>query len=138
MTAARPNQHDLMPRFRRYFLTGLAVLFPLVVTIYALIKLFAFADGLLGRYINGYLEAHYHIIIPGLGLLLTAVLIFCVGALSSQFIGGWMVERVEMWFGRLPLVKHIYPSVKQLTKFVLADNDDETSAPFRRVVLVEY
>ena len=129
---------SLMYRLRRYFFTGLVVLFPLVVTVFALIKLFKFADGLLGNYINSYLGAHYNVMIPGLGLLLTVLLIFSAGALHSHFLGGWLVQQIEVGLGRLPLVKHIYPSVKQLTRFVLADGEDEASAPFRRVVLVEY
>ena len=134
--ARRRNQNEFARRLRRYFLTGLVVIFPLVVTIYALIKLFNFADGLLGKFINGYLQAHYQLAIPGLGLLLTLLLILAAGALHAQFVGGWLIQRMEMWFGRVPLVKHIYPSVKQLTKFVVStgdDDEDNASAPFRRV-----
>ncbi|MBI3319876.1 MAG: hypothetical protein HYZ89_04750, partial [Candidatus Omnitrophica bacterium] len=55
-------------RVRRYFLAGLATLFPVVVTLYLLVVVFQFADGLLGRFINRYWQRVYGYEIPGLGL----------------------------------------------------------------------
>jgi uncharacterized membrane protein len=128
-----------MARLRRYFFTGLAVLFPIGVTIFAVLKLFQFADGLLGSYINSYFKNHLGYTIPGLGLLLTVLLILLAGYFSSHVVGSWVLHRVEESLERLPLIKHIYPSVKQLTKFVLSEGrDEEKPAPFRRAVLVQY
>lgn len=133
-TASRTMR--LTARIRRYFLAGLATLFPVVVTLYALVIVFQFADGLLGRFINRYWLRAYGYEIPGLGLVMTAVLLLVVGFLSSQFFGQWLFRRVEGWFGRLPVVRHVYQPVKQLTKFLFEHTDRPMA--FHRVVLVPY
>ena len=113
---------------RRYFLAGLATLFPLWVTLYLLVKIFEFADGLLGR--------HLAIQVPGLGLLLTGLILLAVGFLSTHFLGRIVFPTIELSFSRLPIVRNIYPAVKQLTRFLF--NDGGQHAAFRRVALIEY
>ena len=139
MTSDRPNWLiRLSMRFRRYFFSGLAALFPVVVTLYLLLVVFKFADGLLGRYINQFLAETYGYQIPGLGLVMTLILILTAGAVSSHVIGHWMFHRVELWFGRLPVVRRIYPSVKQFTQFLFPPTDGGRAAALQRVVLVQY
>jgi len=139
MMPQQPPAHRtirLMTRLRRYFFTGLATLFPVVVTLYALIVIFQFADGLLGRFINRYWLRTYGYEIPGLGLVMTVVLLLVVGFLASHFFGQWLLRRLEGWFGRLPVVRRIYQPVKQLANFLFEKGGRE--AAFRRVVLVQY
>lgn len=112
---------------RRYFVTGLATLFPGAVTLYLLVAIFRFSDGLLGRYLG--------VTIPGLGLVLTVLITMVVGFLAGHFIGRLVFPVMENWFIRLPLVRQIYPAIKQLTRFLFSDGG-RTS--FRRVVLVAY
>lgn len=130
------SRWTLTVRLRRYFFAGLATLFPVVVTLYLLAVVFQFADGLLGRFINRYWKQAYGYEIPGLGLVMTVLVVLLAGILSSHFFGQWMVRRLEAWFGRLPVVRRVYPSVKQLTKFLFEPG--ERQAAFRRVVLVQY
>jgi len=113
---------------RKYFVTGLATLFPTAVTIYLLVVIFKFADGLLGRYLRAQ--------IPGLGLLLTVLIILLVGIISSHFFGRVVFLAFEAWFSRFPVVKKIYPPVKQLATFVFSE--EEKKERFRRVVMVQY
>ena len=89
---------------RRYFLTGLATLFPVTVTIFLVWQIFKFADGQLGRL--------FRIPIPGLGLVATLATIFLVGVLSVHFFGRVLFRTIEIWLGRLPFVRKIYPAVK--------------------------
>ena len=114
--------------FRRYFLTGLAALFPGAVTVWLLVKIFEFTDGLLGNM--------FHLKIPGLGLVLTIVVVLLVGVLSTHLLGRVVFPALEVWFVRLPLVNKIYPTVKQLSRSIFSE--DEQHATFRRVVMVEY
>lgn len=113
---------------RRYFLTGLATLFPIAVTLYVVVTIFNFADRRLGRLLGFQL--------PGLGLVVTFLIIVAVGALSRRVAGRFIFPTIEGWFSRLPIVKKIYPAVKQLTRFIFNESDRE--AAFRRVVLVQY
>ena len=112
---------------RRYFVTGLATLFPGAVTLYLLLAIFRFSDGLLGRYLGSK--------IPGLGLILTLLITLAVGVLSTHLIGRLVFPTIETWFIRLPLVRQIYPAVKQLTRFIFSKDE---RASFQRVVLVTY
>lgn len=132
-----PKALTVGARLRRYFFSGLATLFPIVVTLYLLIVVFQFVDGLLGRYINRILLKTYGYEIPGLGLLITLLVVLLVGMLSRYFFGQWMFRNFEEWFSRLPLVRRIYPSAKQLAQFLFA-KEEERQAAFRRVVLVQY
>ena len=112
---------------RRYFVTGLVTLFPGAVTVYLLVAIFRFSDGLLGRYLGSK--------IPGLGLVLTLLITMAVGVLASHFIGRLVFPTLENWFARLPLVRQIYPAVKQLTQFLFSKGKH---AAFQRVVMVTY
>ena len=113
---------------RRYFVTGLATLFPVAITVWLVVKIFQFADGLLGKSLGFQ--------IPGLGLLVTIVVILIVGILSIHFFGRVVFRTLESLFVRLPLVRKIYPPVKQLAQFLFSEGTRQTT--FRRVVLVQY
>ncbi|MBI3320764.1 MAG: DUF502 domain-containing protein [Candidatus Omnitrophica bacterium] len=113
---------------RRYFVTGLATLFPVAVTIFLVWQIFKFADGLLGRSLG--------FNIPGLGLVVTVLVIFLVGVLSIHFFGRVVFQTIEIGLVRLPFVRKIYPAAKQLAQFLFSD--EHRNAAFRRVVLVQY
>jgi uncharacterized membrane protein len=113
---------------RRYFVTGLATLFPVAVTIWLLIVIFNFADGFLGRV--------FRVQLPGLGLVVTALVILLIGVMTVHFFGRVAFQAVEMAFIRLPIVKKIYPAVKQLAQFLF--NEEARQSAFRRVVLIQY
>lgn len=114
--------------FRRYFVTGLATLFPLTVTLFVVWKIFGLADGFLGKRLPFQF--------PGIGLVLTVLIILLVGVLSVHFFGKVLLSVIENWLGRLPFVRKIYPPIKQLTQFLFDDGSRKKS--FRRVVLVQY
>ena len=113
---------------RRYFVAGLATLFPVVVTLWLVWKIFQIADGLLGKSLGFQ--------IPGLGLVVTILTILLVGVFSIHFFGRVLFRTIEGWLGWLPFVRKIYPAVKQLTQFLFSE--ESRNAAFRRVVLVQY
>ena len=113
---------------RRYFVTGLATLFPVTVTIFLVWKIFQFVDGLLGRLMGFQF--------PGMGLVVTILVILAVGVLSVHFFGRVLFRVIEFWLSRLPFIRKIYPAVKQLAEFIF--NEDSRATAFRRVVLVPY
>ncbi len=114
--------------FRRYFVTGLATLFPVVVTLLLVWQIFRFVDGFLGRL--------FRFQIPGLGVVVTVLVILLVGVLSVHFFGRVLFQAIEVSLTRLPFVKKIYPAVKQLAQFLFSEESRQAS--FRRVVLVQY
>ena len=114
--------------FRRYFVAGLATLLPVLVTVFLIWKIFEFADGLLGDRLG--------LKIPGLGLVLTVLVILAVGAFSVHVFGRVVVRMLETAFLRLPFVRKIYPALKQLAQFLFSNESGQRV--FRRVVLVEF
>lgn len=115
---------------RRYFLTGLATLFPVTVTIYLVIFIFNFLDQhLLGKL--------FGFTFPGMGLFATVIVIMFVGVLSVHFFGRVLFQTVEILLSRLPFFKRVYPAVKQFAQFLFKEEGQEQS-DFRGVVLVQY
>jgi len=106
----------------------LATLFPIAVTLWLVVVIFRTADRFLGRWLGFQ--------IPGLGLVVTIGLIIAVGVFSVHFFGRAIFLTLEAWLSRLPLVKKIYPPVKQLAQFLF--NEESRRAALRRVVLVQY
>jgi uncharacterized membrane protein len=113
---------------RKVFLTGLFVLIPIVLTALALWLLFAFLDGLLSPLFSAMTGLH----LPGLGFASTLVLIFLVGILASNVVGGRILGWWESWISRIPVVGRIYDGVKQTLD---AFSPDHRSA-FQEFVLV--
>ncbi|MDD5045194.1 MAG: DUF502 domain-containing protein [Candidatus Omnitrophica bacterium] len=119
---------------RNYFFTGLAISLPLFGTCYILLIIFVFTDGLLGRFINAYLKAKLGFYIPGLGILLFLLVILLFGVVAKNFLGKKFVHWLGHRFENLPLLKQIYPPLKQIVDFFFSAKE----LAFKKVVLVEY
>ncbi|MBL0921836.1 MAG: DUF502 domain-containing protein [Phycisphaerales bacterium] len=76
-----------------------------------------------------------HWYLRNIGLLVAIVLFYLAGILLGGFLGRQMYGRVERFITRLPLIKQVYPSVKQVTEFLLGEKNQLS---FNRVVIVEY
>jgi len=118
---------------RRWFFTGLVVLVPIVITIYVVVGLFRFADGILGKYINRYAYLYFGQEIPGLGIIFSILIILSVGALAS-FARLRIFKKVDTMVLRLPLVGKIYGPSKRIVNFLFRQG----RPAFKKVVLVEY
>jgi uncharacterized membrane protein len=95
-----------MTRLLNYFLRGLVVVVPLALTIYVCVVIFTTIDNWLGRWLS--LE------IPGVGFLLTLVVITIVGALASSFVTRSLIGALDRLFERLPFVRLLYSSAKDM------------------------
>ncbi|MFH1441392.1 MAG: DUF502 domain-containing protein [Candidatus Omnitrophota bacterium] len=123
-----------MKKIEKYFITGLIVLIPLFLTIYLLVFMFYFFDGIFGKFINSYLKYKMGFYIPGLGIVIVLLLVFSVGILASWFFSKKIFSKIEKLFIKLPLIRNIYPAFKQLVLFLFSRNE----FGFQKVVLVEY
>ena len=117
------------------FITGLFVVVPLGITIFILKFLFNFADGILGSYLDSFLSAildsESHI--PGLGMVTGFVVIYLSGLLATNVMGTRILRWSDELLSRIPLVKSIYSSSKQLTQVF-----KEGKTSYRRAVFVEW
>jgi uncharacterized membrane protein len=122
-------------KIRKYILTGLAVLFPLFITVYIIVFVFRMGNRFAGRYINAFLLEQYGFALPGLGLVFILLLLIVIGFVSSHFIGRRILPFFEKIFMRIPLVANLYPSAKQLSDFLFRM---DKKREFKKVVLVPY
>lgn len=121
-------------KIRRYFIAGIVVLLPIVITINILFMSVRFADNILGKYINPYLQNTFGQSFFGLGILAVILLIFLTGILAANVFIKRILPFFERFFLRIPLVPQIYPSIKQLVGFLFSDQ----RVAFKKVVLFEY
>jgi len=123
-----------MKFIRRYLITGVMVVLPVLLTLFLFIWLFQFLDGLLGRFINRLLLREYGYTVPGLGIIFAFLIVFFAGFFVTHFVSAKVLNIFERWFVRFPLIKQIYPAVKKIVSFLFTN----THARFRKTVLIEY
>ena len=117
---------------KRYFIAGLLVWVPLAVTIWLLRFLVTTMDGVLPEWMIPDIVERQHI--PGVGLVSVLLLVFATGVLAANFVGERLVRWWEALLARIPIVRTIYSSVKQVSDTVLSPNGQA----FRKAVLVQY
>jgi uncharacterized membrane protein len=117
-------------QLKRYFVAGLLVVTPLWGTYLILKALFLSLDGVLGNL----LASHTEFYIPGLGIVLLAVLLLAVGMMATNIFGRKFVKAWEDLLKRVPVVKTIYQVLKAVMDTLSIHNREQ----FSRVVLVEF
>ena len=130
------RQRGLWGRLRAYFLAGILVTAPIGITGY----LAWIAIDLIDRSVTPMIPAKYNpetylpFSIPGLGLLVLAVVLTLIGALTAGIVGRLIVRTGERLLNRMPVVRSIYAATKQIFETVFAHQ----ATAFREAVLVEY
>lgn len=120
---------------RRWLIAGLLVWLPLVVTFWVLKLLVNFLDRSLLLLPPAWRpEALFGFDIPGLGIILSLLLVLVTGFFAANFLGQRVVALGESLLDRVPLLRTVYSGVKHLTETVFSDS----STSFRKVLLVEY
>lgn len=124
-----------MGRLRRYFVAGLLVWLPLVATLLLLTFVIRIVDRsllLLPPALRP--ENLFGFTVPGLGVILTLLILLLTGVIVANFFGRRLVAMWESLLAKIPLVNTIYGALKQITSSLFSD----ASQSFREVVLVEY
>lgn len=114
---------------RRSFITGFFVTVPLIISVAALVWIFRVVDGVTAPLFARWLGRS----VPGLGIVTTALLVLCIGAIATNVVGKRVLQRAESWLLYVPLFKTVYAPVKQLVAAFSPDNE----YGFKRVVLVQ-
>lgn len=120
-----------MIAMRRYFINGLLILLPGVITVYVLVFSLVTIDGIFGNVITKLVGYH----IPGAGSILTILLILGTGMVTTNVIGRKVFQWAERVFLKIPILNTIYQGVEQIVKAFSNSTDVQR---FRRVVLVQY
>lgn len=120
---------------RKYFVTGLLILVPLVITVWVISMIVGTLDQSLLLLPPGWRpEALVGFHVPLLGTIFTLLIIFVTGLVTRNFIGNQVVLAWERILTRIPVVNSIYSSVKQVSDTLLSSSGNA----FRTAVLVEY
>jgi uncharacterized membrane protein len=125
----------LKKKMQRIFLTGLAVVIPVGLTIYILFFIIDMMDSLLQvipvEFQPDTLFNHH---IPGLGVIITVILIFICGLLTTSYFGNRLVAFGERIVGKIPFVRSLYQAIKRIAEALFMDR----AQSFKKVVIVEY
>jgi len=110
-----------MKKINKKLLAGLATILPLVITVYLLYWLTTSAETLLGSLIKLILPEGWYW--PGMGIAAGVILIFLVGLLMQAWMVRTLVSLGERIVFRIPLIKTVYGSVRDLISFVVRGQD---------------
>jgi uncharacterized membrane protein len=121
--------------YRRYFITGLLIWVPLVITLWVLGLLVSMMDQTLlllpaAWRTEGWLGMH----VPGMGVILTLAVVFATGVFAANIIGQRLVKTWERVLARIPVVNSLYSGVKQVSDTLFSGDGHA----FRKVLLVRY
>jgi uncharacterized membrane protein len=125
----------MMTKLRQWFFAGLLVLAPLAITLWLLDWVISLLDKtllLLPKAWQPDTWLTFHI--PGFGVILTLGVLLVVGAFVSNFLGKRLIGWWDGLLGRIPVVRSIYSSVKQVSDTLFS----ESGNAFRQAVLVQW
>ena len=120
---------------KKIFLTGLAVMVPIGLTIYILVFLIGIMDGLFTIIPQQYHPATligFHI--PGLGIIVMILLIFICGLMTKSIVGNKIVRSSEGLLDKIPVVRSIHMAIKKIVDSMFMYR----TRSFKKVVLVEF
>jgi uncharacterized membrane protein len=128
---------------RKHIIAGLLVWLPLAITIWVLLWVVGLLDGIfravlraaaavLPASVEPLVEAL--VTIPGLGVVLLVALMLLTGVFVTNMFGQWWLRQWDQMLGRIPIVKSIYNSVKQVSDTLFSSSGQA----FREAVLVQY
>jgi uncharacterized membrane protein len=124
-----------MAAIRRWLLAGLLVLVPLAVTVWLLNWIIGTLDQTL-QILPGDWQPDrllgFHI--PGFGVLLALAIVLSIGAIATNFLGKKLVSWWDALLSRIPIVRSIYSSVKQVSDTLFSENGNA----FRKALLVQW
>jgi len=124
-----------MKRLRRYIVAGILVWLPIGVTIFLVRILIGLLDRTMVLIPQKYQpEEFLGFAIPGLGIVLTIVLLLITGVLAANIVGRSMVGLWESMLERIPVVRSVYSAAKNFAEIVFSDS----SQSFKKVLLIEY
>jgi uncharacterized membrane protein len=136
VTVAASSHSGVAARLRNYFLTGLVVAGPLAVTVWLIWSIVTWVDGFMRPLIPEMYrpESYLPWPIPGTGLIIAIAALMLLGFLTANFVGRTLVRWGEGLLNRMPIVRPIYKTMKQVFEALFS----KSGSSFRQVALVEF
>ena len=125
------QKKSFLIRLRNYFITGALVLIPIGVSVYLTLFIIKISSKILPKGLN----PNTYLIrdMPGVEIIVSIVLITIIGWLSLSFLGKKIIQIIDNFIKRIPLLKTIYGAIVQMT-----DTFSKSSNSKKNVVLIEY
>jgi uncharacterized membrane protein len=128
--------------FKQYFITGLLVWLPMGITVWLLTWLVGLLDSIFLAVLHAadtlipgmHALAEYLRGVPGLGVILVALVIFSTGVFVANMFGQWLFRQWDNLMNRIPVVRSIYTSVKQVADTLFSGSGHA----FSKALLVQY
>ncbi|WP_322993740.1 DUF502 domain-containing protein [Limnohabitans sp.] len=128
--------------FKQYFITGLLVWLPLAITVWVLMWLVGLLDAVFLAVLHAadtlipgiHVSAEYLRGVPGLGVAIVAVFIFLTGVFVANMFGQWWLRSWHGLMNRIPVVRTIYTSVRQVADTLFSGSGNA----FSKALLVQY
>ncbi|MBN2009719.1 DUF502 domain-containing protein [candidate division KSB1 bacterium] len=121
-------------KLKSYFITGLLVLFPFVMTIFIIFWLFTTIYGNLQGNISKFLTKFGVYTFPGISLLIVFSVILLTGMMARNYLGKRIFALGDLIVTRIPLINRIYLAIQQISKAFLSEQREV----FKNAVLIEY
>ncbi len=137
-----PGTHTVGERIRKALrkrlLAGILIILPVYITYFVIKTLFGFVGGVFSPLVRKFIESNAwkvpDVAITIIGLILTFVALYFIGLFATNFIGGRMIHFFEKMVNKMPLIKTVYSSSKQIIQTATMPG----KSAFKRVVLVEF
>ena len=131
-----PPHHHIFGRLRTYFLTGLILVGPIYITINLTWWFVNWVDDAMRPFIPGGLrtETYLPFRVPGYGVIIALVALTLLGSLTAGLVGRTLVEFGENLLNRMPIVRPIYKTMKQIFETLFA----KSGSSFGKVALAEF
>ena len=129
--AIKEKKRSILIKIRNNFIAGIVVLIPIGITVYLTLFLISISANILPKEINPNNYLPYNI--PGLEILISVILITCIGWLSLSFIGKKLLLIFNNILKKIPILRTIYSAIGQMTE-TLTKKDNNS----KNVVLIEY
>jgi len=128
---------------KKYFIAGMLVWAPLAITVWVMTWGLSLLDGIFGSVMKGLMavlplelrsDLQSFKDLPGVGILIVIAIILLTGVMAANFAGQWWVRLWDRFIARIPVVKSIYSSVKQVSGTLFSSKGNA----FRKAVLIPY
>jgi uncharacterized membrane protein len=131
----KTQKNPLRKGFKSIFLAGVITILPLGLTIFVVIFLVNLLGNITGRVLKyvPWISALPPYVITIIGFFTLIIAIFIIGAITSSVIGRWLLRLADRFFSKLPLVRSVYSSARQLTDTLFIDR-----SALKEVVVIEY
>jgi uncharacterized membrane protein len=128
---------------KKYFIAGILVWVPIAVTVWVITWGLSLLDGVFGSVMHVIIavfprqftaDLEHFRALPGVGVVIVVMVIIATGLLAINFAGQWWVRFWDKQMTRIPIVRSIYPSVKQVSSTLFSGSGQA----FRKALLIRY